>query len=188
MFNAYFIEPILLGLGALIMLIAIFSTSRQNTTRLQAANKKIDELSARMEKQEADLLKQQCLYDLDKRLSKIRTQHPTPAKAWMNYAQLKQDLDAPLNGWITTLEKQLPLSEREIQFCVYYVIYSNLTLENIATHICYTEKSIRNYKYRIAQKLGLPSANLADYLQNNLYSHMFTPATDTSTAPTAACK
>ena len=178
MLDATFIEPIILTLGVVVVLIAILSTSRQNTIRLQAANKKIDELSSRMEKQEADLLKQQCLYNLDKRLSNIRTQYSTPDKAWMNYAQLKQNLDAPLNGWITTFEGKVPLSEREIQFCVYYLIYSNLTLENIANHICYTEKSIRNYKYRIAQKLGLPSADLANHLQESLFSHLYnTPAT-----------
>lgn len=181
MFDLSFIEPIFLALGALVMLIAILSTSRQNAIRLQTANKKLDELSARMEKQEADLLKQQCLYDLDKRLTNIRTQYPTPDKGWMNHALLKQDLDPALNNWITTFESQTPLSEREMQFCVYYLIYSNLTLENIATHICYTEKSIRNYKYRIAQKLGLPSADLANYLQDNLFTHLYN-------TPTTACK
>ena len=181
MFDASFIEPIFLVLGALIMLIAILSTSRQNAIRLQAANKKLDELSTRMEKQEADLFRQQCLYDLDKRLTNIRTQYPTPDKRWMNHAQLKQDLDPALNNWITTFESQVPLSEREIQFCVYYLIYSNLTLENIATHICYTEKSIRNYKYRIAQKLGLSSADLANHLQESLFTHLYN-------TPTTACK
>jgi DNA-binding CsgD family transcriptional regulator len=64
---------------------------------------------------------------------------------------------------------------------VYYLIYSNLTLENIATHICYTEKSIRNYKYRIAQKLGLSSADLANHLQESLFTHLYN-------TPTTACK
>ena len=167
-----FIEPIVWAVIIVIILIATFSVRQQNTIRLQAAHKKIDNLFSRIEKQESALHRQQCLYEFDKRLVTIRAQHPIPDKAWMNLNQLKHDLDPMLNGWVTTFENQVPLSEREIQFCVYYLIYSNLTLENIATHICYTEKSIRNYKYRIAQKLGLPSANLSNYLQDSLFTHL----------------
>ena len=165
-------EPIVWGLIAISILISIFSVRQQNTIRLQAAHKKMDDLFSRIEKQESALRKQQSLYDMDKRLATIHTLYPTPSKAWMKFAQLKHDLDPILNGWISTFENHVPLSEREIQFCVYYLIYSNLTLENIATHICYTEKSIRNYKYRIAQKLGFPSADLSNYLQNSLFTHL----------------
>lgn len=171
------IEPIVFLLAGLIALIAILSPRKQETTRLQAALKKINQLSERMEKQEMALHKQQCLYERDKRLSNIQTKYPIPQKAWMNYSKLKMDIDTLLDGWITDFEVRSSLSEREVQFCLYYMVYSNLTLENIATHMCYSEKSIRNYKYRIAKKLGLPSAELSNYLQEDLLSYLITKQT-----------
>ena len=159
-------------LGVAIVCIAAFSYRKQNFIRLQAAHQKIEELSQRMAEQETALLNQQHLYDLDKRLVNIRTHYLTPAKNWTNYHQMLQDIDHLLNGWIAAFEKRTQLAEREIQFCTYLLVYPHLTLDEIAQHICYSEKSIRNYKQRIAQKLGVSSADLYQHLQKDIIAYL----------------
>ena len=170
---AEIVDMLIMILGVVIVLIAILSYRKQSSIRLQAAQNKIDELSQRMAEQEAALLRQQHLYDLDKRLANIRAHSLAPAKAWTDYHQMLQDIDSYLNGWIQAFEKRTQLAEREIQFCTYLLIYPHLTLDEIAQHICYSEKSIRNYKQRIAQKLGVSSATLHQHLQNDIIAYLY---------------
>lgn len=158
-------------LGVAIVIIAAFSYHKRSSIRMQAAHQKIDELSQRMAEQEKALLRQQHLYDLDKRLTTIRVQYPAPEKSWTNYRSMLQDIDTSLNGWITALENRTQLAEREVQFCTYLLVYPHLTLDEIAQHICYSEKSIRNYKQRIAQKIGVSSADLYQHLQKDIIAY-----------------
>ena len=167
------VDTITMMLGVAIVIIALLSYRKQSSIRLQAAHQKIDELSERMAEQETALLNQQHLYDLDKRLANIRTHYLTPAKNWTNYHQMLQDIDHLLNGWIAAFEKRTQLAEREIQFCTYLLVYPHLTLDEIAQHICYSEKSIRNYKQRIAQKVGVSSADLYQYLQKDIIAYLY---------------
>ena len=131
-----------------------------------------------MAEQESALLKQQHLYDLDKRLANIRAQYPTPTKAWTNYHQMLQDIDAHLNNWIASFESRTQLAEREVQFCTYLLVYPHLTLDEIAQHICYSEKSIRNHKQRIAQKLGVSSAVLYQHLLKEIIAYLYNDNTN----------
>ena len=167
------IDMLIMLLGVAIVCIAAFSYRKQNFIRLQAAHQKIDELSERMKEQELALHQQQCLYQLDKCFANIRTKYPAPAKAWTNYHQMLQDIDYLLNGWIAAFEKRTQLAEREIQFCTYLLVYPHLTLDEIAQHICYSEKSIRNYKQRIAQKIGVSSADLYQHLQKDIIAYLY---------------
>ena len=170
---AEIVEMLIMTLGVVIVIIVILSYRTQYSIRLHAAHQKIDELSERMKEQETALLNQQHLYDLDKRLANIRTHYLTPAKNWTNYHQMLQDIDHLLNGWIAAFEKRTQLAEREIQFCTYLLVYPHLTLDEIAQYICYSEKSIRNYKQRIAQKLGVSSADLYQHLQKDIIAYLY---------------
>ena len=89
-----------------------------------------------------------------------------------------QDIDAQLNNWITSFESRTQLAEREVQFCTYLLVYPHLTLDEIAQYICYSEKSIRNYKQRIAHKLGVSSANLHQHLQNDIITYLYNDNTN----------
>ena len=175
---AEIVDTLIMTLGVVIVVIVILSYRTQYSIRLHAAHQKIDELSQRMEEQETALLNQQHLYDLDKRLANIRTHYLTPAKNWTNYHQMLQDIDHLLNGWIAAFEKRTQLAEREIQFCTYLLVYPHLTLDEIAQHICYSEKSIRNYKQRIAQKVGVSSADLYQYLQKDIIAYLYNDNTN----------
>ena len=170
---AEILNMLIMLLGLAIVIIAAFSYHKRSSIRLQAAHQKIDELSQRMAEQESALLKQQHLYEIDKRLATIRTQHPAPEKTWTNYHSMLQGIDNQLNNWITSFESRTQLAEREIQFCTYLLVYPHLTLDEIAQHICYSEKSIRNYKQRIAQKLGVSSADLYQYLQKDIIAYLY---------------
>ena len=171
--NIPVVEILSMLLGVAIVIIAAFSYHKRSSIRMQAAHQKIDELSQRMAEQEKALLKQQHLYELDKRLTTIRTQHSTTEKKWANYRSMLQDIDAQLNSWIASFESRTQLAEREVQFCTYLLVYPHLTLDEIAQHICYSEKSIRNYKQRIAHKLGVSSADLYDHLQNDMLTYLY---------------
>ena len=172
------IDLLIMLLGVAIICIAAFSYRKQNFIRLQAAHQKIDELSERMAEQEAALLRQQHLYNIDKCLANIRAQHPAPAKTWINYHSMLQGIDNQLNNWITSFESRTQLAEREVQFCTYLLVYPHLTLDEIAQHICYSEKSIRNYKQRIAHKLGVSSADLYQHLQNDIIAYLYNDNTN----------
>ena len=126
---AEIIDMLIMLLGVAIVYIAAFSYRKQNFIRLQAAHQKIDKLSQRMAEQEVALLRQQHLYEIDKRLANIRAQHPAPAKTWINYRSMLQDIDAQLNNWIASFENRTQLAEREVQFCTYLLIYPHLTLD-----------------------------------------------------------
>ena len=170
---AEIVDTLIMILSVVIVVIALLSYRKQHSIRLQAAHQKIDELSERMKEQETALLNQQHLYDLDKRLANIRAHHPTPTKVWTNYHQMQQDIDHLLNGWMAAFGNHTQLAEREIQFCTYLLVYPHLTLDEIAQHICYSEKSIRNYKQRIAHKLGISSADLYQYLPKDIIAYLY---------------
>ena len=105
------------------------------------------------------------MYDFNACLSDVRTKFPTPPRRWTNYMTLAKDIDPFLHDWLMELE-QLPLSARERIFCIYYMVYPQFSLVEIAKHINYAEKSIRTYKARVAAKLQCSSANLHDYLSS----------------------
>ena len=170
---AEILNMLIMLLGVAIVIIAAISYHKRSSIRMQAAHQKIDELSQRMAEQEKALLKQQHLYDLDKRLTSIRTQYPAPANTWTNSHQMQQDIDHLLNGWMAAFGNHTQLAEREIQFCTYILVYPYLTLDEIAQYICYSEKSIRNYKQRIAHKLGVSSADLYQYLQKDIIAYLY---------------
>ena len=171
-------EMLIMTLGVVIVIIVILSYRTQYSIRLHAAHQKIDELSQRMAEQEAALLRQQHLYEIDKRLATIRTQHPAPEKTWTNYHSMLQGIDNQLNNWIASLGSRTQLAEREVQFCTYLLVYPHLTLDEIAQHICYSEKSIRNYKQRIAQKVGVSSADLYQHLQKDIIAYLYNDYTN----------
>ena len=133
------------------------------------AHKQIDDLSNRLEEQEAVQSEQQRQYDADMCLSDIRAKYPKPRKQWNDYNRLKKDLNAPLQKLLCALDNS-ELGNKEKVFCVLYLVYSHCSLIELADYINYSEKGIRNYKQRIAQKLHISSAELYDFLQNQLRS------------------
>ena len=131
------------------------------------AHKQIDDLSNRLEEQEAVQSEQQRQYDADMCLSDIRAKFPKPRKQWNDYNRLKKDLNAPLQQLLCALDNS-ELGNKEKVFCVLYLVYSHCSLIELADYINYSEKGIRNYKQRIAQKLHISSAELYDFLLNQL--------------------
>ena len=131
------------------------------------AHKQIDDLSNRLEKQEAVQSEQQRQYDADMCLADIRAKFPKPRKQWNDYNRLKKDLNAPLQKLLCALDNS-ELGNKEKVFCVFLVVYSHCSLIELADYINYSEKGIRNYKQRIAQKLHISSAELYDFLLNQL--------------------
>ena len=116
---------------------------------LQVANDQIDDLY------------------FDIQLSDIRAKHPRPRKQWNDYNELKKELDSILHDWFTNLD-ELGLSNRENVFCAYMLLYPHASLEELADWMHYSPTGISTFKRRIAQKLGISTRELYDFLHDTL--------------------
>ena len=116
---------------------------------LQVANDQIDDLY------------------FDVQLSDIRAKHPRPRKQWNDYNVLKKELDSILHDWFTNLD-ELGLSNRENVFCAYMLLYPHASLEELANWMYYSPTGISTFKRRIAQKLGISTRELYDFLHDTL--------------------
>ena len=116
---------------------------------LQVANDQIDDLY------------------FDVQLSDIRAKHPRPRKQWNDYNVLKKELDSILHDWFTNLD-ELGLSNRENVFCAYMLLYPHASLEELADWMHYSPTGISTFKRRIAQKLGISTRELYDFLHDTL--------------------
>ena len=116
---------------------------------LQVANSQIDDLY------------------FDVQLSDIRAKHPRPRKQWNDYNELKKELDSILHDWFTNLD-ELGLSNRENVFCAYMLLYPHASLEELADWMHYSPTGISTFKRRIAQKLGISTRELYDFLHDTL--------------------
>ena len=116
---------------------------------LQVANNQIDDLY------------------FDVQLSDIRAKHPRPRKQWNDYNELKKELDSILHDLFTNLD-ELGLSNRENVFCAYMLLYPHASLEELADWMHYSPTGISTFKRRIAQKLGISTRELYDFLHDTL--------------------
>ena len=130
------------------------------TNNLQEATEKIDDLSTRLEKQ----AKEQKNNFYNPYLLNILKKYPTPPNRWNEYALLKKDLDPYLHDWLIALEN-LKLTNREKVFCIFIFIYRHLPISEVADYMNITDRAVRVLKTRVAQKLGVTSVELIDYLQ-----------------------
>ena len=140
-------------------------TSRLNNTatHLQIAQEKIINQSTRIQKQENEL-------NYDKCIAKIATKYLTPPNRWNQYHLLKKDTNPYLHEWLNALDK-LDLTNREKVFCVFIFIYPHLPISKIAYYMNNTENAVRVLKTRIAQKMGITSAELLNFLKKMFYTN-----------------
>ena len=129
-------------------------------TNLQVAQERIEDLSNRLEEQEA----QKQTHYHDKNLAKILKKYPTPPNRWNEYSLLKKDVEPYLYNWLIALEL-LGLTNREKVFCVFIFVYRHLPISEVADYMNITNRAVRVLKTRVAQKLGITSVELIDYLQ-----------------------
>ena len=120
------------------------------------ANEKIVELEEYENKQRSE-------YNFDKCLTTLRTYYPQPCRRWVDYYQLKKDVEQYLHDWILKLEK-LNLSEREKVFCILTLLYPHASTAEMATYVCYAPDGVRVLKYRLAKKIGIKTSKLFDFL------------------------
>ena len=135
--------------ACLILTLGIVLHRHHARKSLQVANDQIDDLY------------------FDVQLSDIRAKHPRPRKQWNDYNELKKELDSILHDWFTNLD-ELGLSNRENVFCAYMLLYPHASLEELADWMHYSPTGISTFKRRIAQKLGISSRELYDFLHDTL--------------------
>lgn len=170
-----FVWIIISGFIILCIILIIFivvhqkhATYRLQETRyaLQKANDHTNQLSTQLKNLENDIHDYR---HYNKCIAKIVTKYPIPPNRWNQYHLLKKDIDPYLHDWLDALDK-LNLTNREKVFCVYIFIYQHLPMSKIAYSMNNTENAIRVQKTRIAQKLGITSAELLDFLKKMFYA------------------
>ena len=142
------------------------TTSRlqETTTLLHEANKKIENLSTRVEKQENMESLPKSFYYFNKNVNSIRSEFPAPSNKWNDYKRLKKDIDPWLHNWLRALD-QLKLADREKILCIYTLLYPHLSTAKLAEYMNYDKDGIRVFKTRIVQKLGIKSSQLPSFLR-----------------------
>ena len=140
----------------LLLLIAIALYRRYTSRRLQVSDNQLQVANSQISNLSFNAL-----------LSNIRAKHPRPRKQWNDYNELKKDLATPLHDWFAQLD-QLHLSNRENVFCAYMLLYPHASLEELADWMNYSATGISTFKRRIAQKLGISTRELYDFLRNTL--------------------
>ena len=140
----------------LLLLIAIVLYRRYTSRRLQVTDNQLQVANTQISNLSFNAL-----------LSDVRSKHPRPRKQWNDYNSLKKDLATPLHEWFSLLD-QLHLSNRENVFCAYMLLYPHASLEELADWMHYSPTGISTFKRRIAQKLGISTRELYDFLRNTL--------------------
>ena len=138
-----------LFVACLLLVITIVLHRRYATRRLQVAHHQIEDLS------------------ISAQISDIRATYPRPRKHWNDYNELKKDLDTQLHDWLSQLETY-QLSNRENVFCTYILLYPNASLEDLADWMHYSATGVSTFKRRIAQKIGIPTRELYQFLYEML--------------------
>ena len=147
-----------------ILLITSIAIYRNHATMmLYASNKQIIELSTQLKEQNN-------LLNYDTRISKIAIKYSTPPNRWNQYHLLKKDIAPYLHDWLNALDR-LDLTNREKVFCVFIFIYPHLPMSKIAYYMNNTENAVRVLKTRVAQKMGITSAELLNFLKQVFYTN-----------------
>ena len=108
-------------------------------------------------------LKNKHVQHLQQHILQFRTLYPMPLQKWNNYSIFLENINAILPKLPEKL-KEYNLTEREIQLCLYIILYDNLSLPALSIPMCYSAGSMQKTKQRIAKKLETTSANLHDIL------------------------
>ena len=138
--------------------------------RTKNAYIQMDALSIHLKEQENVVLELKHIHDYDKLATKIRARYPNPLNKWNEYSQLQRDLYPYLQNLLNALDK-LDLTNREKVFCVFIFIYPHLPMSKIAYYMNNTENAVRVLKTRIAQKMGISSAELLNFLKQVFYTN-----------------
>lgn len=140
----------------LFLLISIALYRRHISHRLQATDNQLQEANTQINDLSFNAL-----------LSDIRAKYPRPRKQWNDYNEMKKELNNILHDWFTKLD-EFGLSNRESVFCMYVLVYPYASLEELADWMHYSPTGISTFKRRIAQKLGISTRELYDFLHDIL--------------------
>ena len=84
---------------------------------------------------------------------------------WKDFVAMRKLINDNFGMLINKLQCIYQLSEKEIRLCI-LVLIGNIGSKQMADLLCYGESGIRNYKNRIAKKLGTNSTELREFLIN----------------------
>ncbi len=134
---------------------ALTAQRQQHEAQLQQMTEQVTEqaqISARL------------LGDFLGEVNRLAAHYPQPPREWNTYATMKHDVAQPFAEFIGKLEQTGVLSEREITYCVYSILYREKTQAELAAYIYYAPSGIRTFKLRVAKKLGTTATALYDHL------------------------
>ena len=146
------------------LFIGIIVFRKKNIARLQLVCTKIDDLSTRLKMQETICETQKLQIDFEIYLNDIRTKYHFPQKQWKDYIQLKKDINPYLQDWLEEL-RQINLTKTERIFCIYSLIYPQLSLHELSNYMDYSYAGLRVLKSRLLKNKNISSANFYEALK-----------------------
>ena len=147
-----------------ILFIGIIVFRKKNIVRLQLVGTKIDNLSTRLKMQETICETQKQQIDFEIYLNGIRAKYHFPQKQWKDYMQLEKDINPYLQDWLKEL-KQINLTQKEQIFCIYSLIYPQLSLQELSNYMDYSYAGLRVLKSRLLKNKNISSANFYEALK-----------------------
>lgn len=147
-----------------ILFIGIIVFRKKNIVRLQLVRTKIDNLSTRLKMQETICETQKQQIDFEIYLNGIRAKYHFPQKQWKDYMQLEKDINPYLQDWLKEL-KQINLTQKEQIFCIYSLIYPQLSLQELSNYMDYSYAGLRVLKSRLLKNKNISSANFYEALK-----------------------
>ena len=149
--------------GALLLLILFYSFYINTTRKLQVQKDTIVNQQTEIQTITTSIqttLQKEFAYNIQQ----LRHQYPQPSKKWVEYPALEKDCNKAL-FFLPEKLKQKGLNEREIEFCILYIVYQDQSMSQLAEWMHYATTAIRSYKQRIATKLQVSSAALHTKLE-----------------------
>ena len=147
-----------------ILFIGIIVFRKKNIVRLQLVRTKIDNLSTRLKMQETICETQKQQIDFEIYLNGIRAKYHFPQKQWKDYMQLEKDINPYLQDWLKEL-KHINLTQKEQIFCIYSLIYPQLSLQELSNYMDYSYAGLRVLKSRLLKNKNISSANFYEALK-----------------------
>ena len=89
---------------------------------------------------------------------------------WNNYSKMCKTVDDNFYMLTSKLRKKYVLNETEVRLCV--LVLLNMGRNQISDILPYASNGVGKLKYRVAQKLGIDSKNLREYLISMLINNI----------------
>ena len=165
----YAIVATLIIVGSILLVYRKYQKRRHNLIKQHIANLqekayKTQELHDVLQN-EVSNIRENKLYQLEQTCEALRTSNDLAKELkWKDFDGMSEMIDTQFYLFSSKLRKQNLLNEQEIRLCI--LVLLDLSRNQMADMLNYSQNGIGKFKYRTAQKLSTEGKNLRTYLIN----------------------